>query len=108
MLGGTFAILDKGSAGHTNNLYAARTSVDSLWKVGVKHGWWRGFQGGDVLLFTAAWALLGTVWELERVQGAEKVRSKLIVRLLTGEADLGLTEQRSRHPTYPDKAEKQD
>ena len=107
MLGGSFAILDQGSAGHTNNLYSARTSVDTLWKVGVKHGWWRGFQGGDVLLFAAAWALLGTVWELEGDQGADTVRGKLIVRLLTGEADLGL-KNKDIESAIPEKAEKQD
>lgn len=56
-LGGLWAILARrGERG--NFLYSARLSLDSLWKVGVKRGWWKGIKGGDVLLFTASLALI--------------------------------------------------
>ncbi|ORY63853.1 uncharacterized protein BCR38DRAFT_465968 [Pseudomassariella vexata] len=44
-------------------LYSARTSVDSLWKVGVKRRWWRAMKGGDVWVFVLAIALTGIVYE---------------------------------------------
>ena len=47
----------------SNFLYCARLSIDSLWKVGVKHGWWKGFKSGDVFVFVASLALLNVVYE---------------------------------------------
>ncbi|KAI0477157.1 hypothetical protein GGR56DRAFT_391820 [Xylariaceae sp. FL0804] len=45
-------------------LYSARTSVDSLWKVGAKRRWWRApVRGGDVWLVVAALAVAGAVYE---------------------------------------------
>ncbi|KAH7375518.1 hypothetical protein B0T11DRAFT_10122 [Plectosphaerella cucumerina] len=44
-------------------LYSARTSVDSLWKVGVKRRWWRGMAGGDVWVFALALMVTGVVYE---------------------------------------------
>lgn len=44
-------------------LYSARTSVDSLWKVGVKRRWWRGMQGGDVWVFALALMVTDVVYE---------------------------------------------
>ncbi|XXG95298.1 hypothetical protein Hte_001559 [Hypoxylon texense] len=44
-------------------LYSARTSVDSLWKVGVKRRWWRAMKGGDVWVFVLALAITGAVYE---------------------------------------------
>lgn len=44
-------------------LYSARTSVDSLWKVGVKRRWWRSMKGGDVWVFVLALAITGVVYE---------------------------------------------
>ncbi|KAM0816773.1 hypothetical protein AB5N19_02575 [Seiridium cardinale] len=44
-------------------LYSARTSVDSLWKVGVKRRWWKAMQGGDVWVFVLALAITGVVYE---------------------------------------------
>lgn len=60
----------KGERG--NFLYSARVSIDSLWKVGVKRGWWKGVKGGDVLLFVASLALLDAVYEArpKAVKGA--------------------------------------
>jgi len=41
----------------------ARMSLDSAWKVGVKHGWWKGVKNGDVLLFALSLAVINSVYE---------------------------------------------
>lgn len=52
--------------GRRHFLYSVRVSVDSLWKVGVKRGFWRGFEGGDVVVFVAGLAVLNVVFEKRR------------------------------------------
>ncbi len=47
-------------------MYSARLSIDSLWKVGVKRGLWKGFDGGDVAVFAAGLAVLNVVYEKRR------------------------------------------
>lgn len=60
-LGGLWAFVDrKGGKGHF--LYSVRLSVDSLWKVGVKRGLWKGFGGGDVAVFVAGLAVMNVVY----------------------------------------------
>ena len=44
-------------------LYGARASIDSLWKVGRKRGWWRSVRGGDVGLFVASLMVINVVYE---------------------------------------------
>ncbi|KAL4965614.1 uncharacterized protein BDV14DRAFT_172376 [Aspergillus stella-maris] len=44
-------------------LYFFRLAVDSAWKAGVKRGAWKGWRAGEVTLFVAAWAVLGSVLE---------------------------------------------
>jgi len=44
-------------------LYGMRASIDSLWKVGKKHGWWRGIRGGDVWLFVGSLMVINVVYE---------------------------------------------
>ena len=44
-------------------MYSVRMSIDSLWKVGRKRGWWKGWQGGDVALFVISLALMNVVYE---------------------------------------------
>jgi hypothetical protein len=63
-LGGLWAFLERKN-GRSNFLYSARLSIDSFWKVGVKHGWWRGVKNGDVLLFAASLAAVNVVYELQ-------------------------------------------
>lgn len=41
-----------------------RLSIDSLWKVGVKKGWWKGFKNGDVWVVVVAMAVVNSVYEL--------------------------------------------
>jgi hypothetical protein len=91
-LGGCFQFVDRTAAGRVNSLYATRVSVDSLWKVGVKHGWWKGIQGGDVLVFVTAFALLNAVYEL-REKAVEDQGTKMVVKLLRGDIEVGLKEE---------------
>jgi hypothetical protein len=44
-------------------LYSARTTIESTYRVGKKHGWWTGVPNGDVLVFVAALALTSAVHE---------------------------------------------
>ena len=46
-------------------MYSARASIDSLWKVGIKRGWWTGVRNGDVWLFVASLMLVNVVYELD-------------------------------------------
>ena len=63
-LGGMWAFLER-KTGRSNFLYSTRLSIDSLWKVGVKHGWWKGINNGDVLLFVGSLALIGGIYEAD-------------------------------------------
>ena len=45
-------------------LSTSRVSIDSLWKVGVKRGWWRAGKNGDVLVFVASLMVLNAVYEV--------------------------------------------
>lgn len=62
-LGGMWAFLER-KHGRGNFLYSARMSIDSLWKVGVKRGWWRGIKNGDVLLFVLSLATVNALYEM--------------------------------------------
>jgi hypothetical protein len=89
LIGGSFQLLDPGSIGHGNSMYAARTSVDSLWKVGVKRRWWKPVKGGDVYLFVAALALINTCFDVGG-QSVSKDRTMLLIKVLRGDIELGL------------------
>ncbi|EXJ80746.1 hypothetical protein A1O3_07030 [Capronia epimyces CBS 606.96] len=90
LLAGLFQLVDRTPAGHMNALYAARTSVNSLWKVGVKHGWWRGIRGGDVWLFVASLALVNVVYDLGKNTAATQDGALKLIKVLRGEVELGL------------------
>ncbi|EAT90765.2 hypothetical protein SNOG_02553 [Parastagonospora nodorum SN15] len=62
-LGGLWGFLER-KKGRANFLYTARMSIDSLWKVGVKKGWWRGIKNGDVLLFVLSLATVNALYEI--------------------------------------------
>ncbi|CZS89958.1 uncharacterized protein RCO7_02338 [Rhynchosporium graminicola] len=47
-------------------LYATRASIDSLWKVGRKRGWWKGIRGGDVWIFVVSLMCVNVVFEREK------------------------------------------
>jgi hypothetical protein len=62
-VGGLWAFLERKN-GRSNFLMSARYSIDSLWKVGVKHNWWKGVKNGDVLVFVASLALIQGIYEV--------------------------------------------
>jgi hypothetical protein len=90
LLGGCFQFLDRSGAGRGNSLYAARVSADSLWKVGVKHNWWRGVKGGDVYVFVAGLALMNVIFEWQRDGAVDRGPARGLLRLMRGETELGL------------------
>ncbi|KAL8243670.1 hypothetical protein R6Q59_009928 [Mikania micrantha] len=93
LLGGTFAIVDQSASGHSNAMYAARTSLDSLWKVGKKRGWWKGVQGGDVWLFVVSLMAMNIVYDLHTQTDA----SMKLLKVLRGETEIGLPDQVEAH-----------
>ncbi|KAL9124907.1 MAG: hypothetical protein Q9217_005819 [Psora testacea] len=64
-MGGMWAFVDwKGGGGQV--MYSVRMSLDSLWKVGKKRGWWKGVQGGDIAVFVASLVLMNVLYERRR------------------------------------------
>jgi len=57
-------------------MYGLRASVDSLWKVGKKRGWWKGVKGGDVWLFVLSLCVVNVVYQRD----AKAVRSGVVRR----------------------------
>jgi len=86
LLGGMWHFFDQGLAAHANMMFVARMSVDSLWKVGVKRRWWKGIQGGDVLLFMASLVLMNASYDWR----GDDVQPTALLKLLRGEIELGL------------------
>lgn len=64
-MGGMWGIVDR-RGGKAHFLYSMRLSIDSLWKVGVKRGFWKGFEGGDVAVFVAGLAMMNVIYEKRR------------------------------------------
>lgn len=91
-LGGCFQFLDRTAAGRVNALYAARVSADSLWKVGVKHGWWRGIKGGDVWVFVTGLVLLNVLYQT-REAAMDSRATQWVMKVLRGEAEIGIGNQ---------------
>ena len=88
-MGGCFQFLDRTSAGRANALYAARVSADSLWKVGVKHGWWKGIKGGDVWVFVAGLVVLNVVYH-SRESAVDSGAVRWLMKVMRGEAEIGI------------------
>jgi hypothetical protein len=89
-MAGTAILFDLTPSGYANSVYAARTSVDSLWKVGVKRRWWRPIKAGDVWLFVASLAVYNVVYDLNRKLPGGTDRAMSLVKVLRGEIELGL------------------
>jgi hypothetical protein len=62
MLGGLWSFVVRRHA-RGEFLYSMRMSVDSLWKVGKKRGWWKGVRGGDVWIFVVSLMIVNCVYE---------------------------------------------
>ncbi|KAF1813053.1 hypothetical protein P152DRAFT_435473 [Eremomyces bilateralis CBS 781.70] len=64
-LGGLWGFVEHGNPNARGNfMYTTRSSLDSLWKVGVKRRWWKGVANGDVILFIASLAAINAVHEI--------------------------------------------
>ncbi|XDG06431.1 hypothetical protein ABKA04_006046 [Annulohypoxylon sp. FPYF3050] len=91
-LAGLWAWVER-KEGRSVFLYSARTSVDSLWKVGVKRRWWRAMKGGDVWVFVLALAITGAVYERDaRAIRESRVRKGVSWARGSGFKDWGLEE----------------
>ncbi|KAH8665891.1 hypothetical protein BGZ60DRAFT_565010 [Tricladium varicosporioides] len=75
VLGGLWGFIVRRNA-RGEFLYSARTSLDSLWKVGRKRGWWRGIRGGDVWLFVVSLMVINVVYERD----ARAIKSGVVRR----------------------------
>ncbi|KAF8466434.1 hypothetical protein BDZ91DRAFT_172521 [Kalaharituber pfeilii] len=60
------------TAGRAAFTYASRLALVSLWKTGVKHGWWKPVRNGDVVLFVAALGLMSALWEAGGERGVSE------------------------------------
>jgi hypothetical protein len=79
MLGGVWGYVVRKQA-RGEFLYSARASLDSLWKVGRKRGWWRGIRGGDVWLFVVSLMVVNLVYERD----SRAIRSGVVRRGVSG------------------------
>ena len=93
-MAGTAILFDLTPSGYANSLYAARTSVDSLWKVGVKRRWWRPVKAGDVWLFVASLAVYNIVYDLGAKLPGGTDRAMSLVQIMRGEINLELQGER--------------
>ncbi|KAI2462956.1 hypothetical protein F4781DRAFT_418123 [Annulohypoxylon bovei var. microspora] len=95
-LAGLWAWVER-KEGRSVFLYSARTSVDSLWKVGVKRRWWRAMKGGDVWVFVLALAITGAVYEKDaKAIHDSRVRKGVSWAQGAGFKDWGLEEDDER------------
>ncbi|KAI1204205.1 uncharacterized protein F4807DRAFT_448579 [Annulohypoxylon truncatum] len=95
-LAGLWAWVER-KEGRSVFLYSARTSVDSLWKVGVKRRWWRAMKGGDVWVFVLALAITGAVYERDaRAIRESRVRKGVSWARGSGFKDWGLEDDDER------------
>ena len=95
-IAGSAAMIDRSATGHTNNMYVLRNSLDSLWKVGVKHRWWRAVTGGDVYLFVLSLAAFNMLYDAQRDTFSQD-QTMIAVKVLRGDIEVGLknkTEQK--------------
>lgn len=74
-MGGLWGWIVRGDA-RGEFLYGARASLDSLWKVGRKRGWWRGVKGGDVGIFVLSLMAINVVYERD----ARSIRTGVVRR----------------------------
>ena len=94
VLGGMWGFIDR-RGGHGHFLYSMRVSVDSMWKVGKKRGWWKGVRGGDVVLFVAGLGVVNVVFERHKEgmggvgKGVGWLRGEELFSNVKGERQLG-------------------
>ncbi|KAL7622655.1 hypothetical protein AAE478_008168 [Parahypoxylon ruwenzoriense] len=99
-LAGLWAWVER-KEGRSVFLYSARTSVDSLWKVGVKRRWWRAMKGGDIWVFVLALAITGAVYERDaRAIRESRVRKGISWVRGTEFRDWGIEEEEEEEDTH--------
>ena len=92
-------VMRRGDRGHL--LYATRLSLDSLVKLGKKHGWWRWSKHGDVLLFTSSLVLLDVIFEAHPAS----VRGAMVRKAVSSCRNEGLVDPLARRRTDDASAE---
>jgi hypothetical protein len=105
-LGGMWAFIHR-DIGRNDFMFSTRLSLDSMWKVGVKRGWWKGVKNGDVLLFTASLIAIQALYEKDPAAiNSPPIRKGL--SLLRGDGWVDLLETREAEKKAAEaKAEKQ-
>ncbi|KAJ8069787.1 hypothetical protein OCU04_000203 [Sclerotinia nivalis] len=78
-LGGLWGFVVRKDA-RSEFLYSARASMDSLWKVGKKRGWWKGIKGGDVGIFVISLMAIEMAYERDE----RSLRSGALRKLVSG------------------------
>jgi hypothetical protein len=99
-LGGLWAFAARRGE-RSNFLYSARLSIDSVYKVGKKRGWWRGVRQGDVMLFVASLALLNMVYERQ----SDAVRGAMIRKAFSSFRGEGWVDNAAKSKTLGDEEE---
>ncbi|RKF73036.1 hypothetical protein GcM3_095017 [Golovinomyces cichoracearum] len=85
-LGGLWAWIVRRQA-HSEFSYSMRASILSFWQIGQKKNWWKGFPGGEVLIFTFGLAIVNVVYELDKGRGV--VNSSAVRSMLNGARGYG-------------------
>lgn len=83
-------MLDRGSGGKANALYAARLSALSAWQVGKKRGLWKGVKGGDLGILVVGLAVLNAVSSVAREGSVDSRVVRWTMEVLRGERELGM------------------
>lgn len=87
-LGGLWGFVER-KGGRGQFTYCARLSIDSLWKVGVKRGWWKTGRNGDVWVFVMGLMLLNVVYE----RNAAAVSSGILRKTLSSARGEGFVDR---------------
>ncbi|KAI5794349.1 hypothetical protein DFH27DRAFT_526781 [Peziza echinospora] len=85
MLGGMWALVQSfGGGARASAMYSMRTAMVNLWKVGVKHGWWRSYKNGDVVIFVLCLGLCNAVWEMGGEKGVNEGWVRKALEIMKG------------------------
>lgn len=101
-IGGMWAFVARSKERDTF-MYSLRLSIDSLYKVGKKKGWWKGLKNGDVLVFVASLALVDVAYQAR--PGA--VKGALIRKAVSSLRGEGWVDQAATIKEENDKGDKE-
>ena len=89
--------------GRSHFLYAVRTSLESLWKLNAKKGYWKPGKNGDVWLAVGGLMLLNTIYDYN-VEALSSGLFRRGLKLARGEAtETSSSEDQSRKSTVVEK-----